>query len=897
MSPSIRSKCVLAALISSIAAFAQSDPKPAFTVADVHAVAPTANPALVGAIPQINRFELRGATMLDLIRTAWDVDATRVIGGPAWLDTDRFDVIAQTPAGATREATNTMLQSLLAERFSLVVHNDTRDLPAFVMTIAKGGPKLKKSHGADDADCKQSETDGPVNNIYVCHNMTMPSFVQLLPALAPAYFRGTKLVDRTRLDGTWDFTVKWTSFGLVALAGSEGVSLFDFAEKQLGLHIELAKAPIPVVVVDSVNEKPTPNLPGISEKLPERPKEFEAAVIKPSEPGATQSHAKIQNGSVNAQNLTLKNLITMLWDLPEERIAGIPSFADTDRYDIIAKAPAGATEDFDSLRTMGAGTAHGPLQNQNPQRRPADRGPPAGCGKAQTKQGGARQSLLVPQCRLPQRHTLPLRGLPEHHDGATRRLARKQRGRLHKAAPGGGRHGARWRLGFFVCLQQRPHGSTGSRRAQCSGFIRCAYACRSQWRSHPFRRARKAARPQTGNAETPHAGAGHRSHRTKADGQLTMKAQTTAIGVSATALLAIGSLYLADRASFNQLEPEIPRIATVDLYGLRTVPEQAVRDALNLQPGDRTPLFSRAPGLKGAVLKLAEWLPGSKLATIDRNVAIARLERIPGVARADVKTIVNPGGRAALFVGIEENGVRHFTYRPPPSGSVALPAEMTDAYVVHGEALLAAAANPASQLDEDDSQGHALFTDPTMRAMEDKAIQFDQAHLFLARDVLKNSSDANQRAAAAWIVGYAPDKSAGVVGDLIAASRDSDETVRNNATRAIAVIVEFAAQNPELGIHIDPKPFIAMLNSLTWTDRNKATAVLSSLGPEAAAAMRERALPALLEMAQWQDSHYEDALRLLGRIAGLSGDDVDKAIAGGDRGRILATAGVLHGGS
>lgn len=355
MSPIIRPKCVLAALVSSLAVFAQTSPKSSFTVADVHTVSTTGNAVLIGGIPQINRFELRGATMVDLIRMAWDVDAARVIGGPAWLDTDRFDVIAQAPAGSTREAMNSMLQALLAERFSLAVHNDTRELAAFVMTVAKGGAKLKKSDGSGDAGCKQPQNDaqpGPVNNVYACQNMTIPALAQLLPWLAPGYFRGTTLVDQTKLEGSWDFPIQWTSRGLVAVAGADGISLFDFVEKQLGLHIELAKAPLPVIVVDSVNEKPTGNLPGISEKLPERPKEFEAAVIKPSEPGATLTRGSIQNGRVNVQNFTLKNLLTLLWDLPEDRIAGIPSSAESDRYDIIAKAPAGSSEDFDSLRAM-----------------------------------------------------------------------------------------------------------------------------------------------------------------------------------------------------------------------------------------------------------------------------------------------------------------------------------------------------------------------------------------------------------------------------------------------------------------------------------------------------------------------------------------------------------------
>jgi uncharacterized protein (TIGR03435 family) len=350
MSPIRRPKCVLAALLLPAAAFAQSSPRPTFTIADVHAVAPTASFANIGIIPRTNRFELRGATMVDLIRIAWGVGADKVAGGPAWLETDRFDVAALTPDGSTREAMNGMLQVLLAERFSLVVHNDTRELPAFAMTVAKGGPKLKKSNGADDAGCKpQSE---PQHQAYVCQNMTMAVLAQLLPSLAPAYFRGTPLVDQTKLDGAWDFTLKWTPFGRVAAAGADGIFLFDYTEKQLGLHIEMAKAPLPVVVVESVNEKPTANLPGISEKLPARPKEFEAAVIKPSDPGATEQRASIQNGRVNIENLTLKNLFTLIWDLPEERIAGLPSFADRDRYNVIAKAAPGSDEDSDSLQIM-----------------------------------------------------------------------------------------------------------------------------------------------------------------------------------------------------------------------------------------------------------------------------------------------------------------------------------------------------------------------------------------------------------------------------------------------------------------------------------------------------------------------------------------------------------------
>jgi HEAT repeat protein len=193
--------------------------------------------------------------------------------------------------------------------------------------------------------------------------------------------------------------------------------------------------------------------------------------------------------------------------------------------------------------------------------------------------------------------------------------------------------------------------------------------------------------------------------------------------------------------------------------------------------------------------------------------------------------------------------------------------------------------------DEDNSQGHALSSDPAMRAAEQKAIQFAASNLDTVRNVLKNSSDGGQRATAAWIIGYAPDKRL-ILDDLIDAARDPDETVRNNSTRALGVIAEFASEKPELGIHIDPTRFVDMLNSLTWTDRNKASMVLNGLGrsPDAVSQMRQRALSSIVEMARWKDSHSLDALFLLGHIAGLDDDEVQKAWDKGERERIIALA-------
>ena len=100
----------------------QSSPAGAsFELADVRPSAPSAITGMRGGAPRDGRYELRGATMVDLVRTAYAVDADKVVGGPHWLELDRFDVVARVPAGTTRESVRPMLQALLAERFGLAI--------------------------------------------------------------------------------------------------------------------------------------------------------------------------------------------------------------------------------------------------------------------------------------------------------------------------------------------------------------------------------------------------------------------------------------------------------------------------------------------------------------------------------------------------------------------------------------------------------------------------------------------------------------------------------------------------------------------------------------------------------------------------------------------------------
>jgi uncharacterized protein (TIGR03435 family) len=324
-----------------------------FDVADVHPSAEARFPFMEGGELHGDRFKVKDADMVDLISTAYHVDQDNVFGGPAWLETDRFDVNAKAPRGTPDDTVKLMLQGLLLDRFKLVVHKDSKPTQAFVLTVPKGGkPKLRESAGSDKNGCQpvqQTQTPGVVGYIVVtCHNMTTEAIAGALHDMAGGYLT-SPVVDQTGLQGSWDFDLKWTGRGNLAKAGDDGISIFDAVDKQLGLKLEMGKAPMPAIVVDSVNETPTPNSPEVAKMLPPPPpSEFDVAVIKPSAPDKTQLQGKIDGGQVSVQGATLKFLIEYAWDLnpnDDQEIVNGPKWLDSDHYDIVAKAAIDASGD------------------------------------------------------------------------------------------------------------------------------------------------------------------------------------------------------------------------------------------------------------------------------------------------------------------------------------------------------------------------------------------------------------------------------------------------------------------------------------------------------------------------------------------------------------------------
>jgi uncharacterized protein (TIGR03435 family) len=360
-----RAVITMAALVALLPgpSFAQSPAAPpAFDVADVHVSAHSANPAVSGGALRAGRYELHRATMVDLIRNAYGVEADNVLGGPSWLETDRFDVVAKAPANTSPDALKLMLQALLADRFKLVVHQDSKPIASYALTAGKGKPKLTEAAASGNPGCQgQPQTPQPGVIPYTavsCHNLTMTVFAQFLRGMAGAYVT-TPIADMTGLTGSWDFDLKWTPRALLAQAGADGISIFDAVDKQLGLKLEMQNVSTPAIIVDSVNEKPADNPPGVAAALPPAPPpEFEVADVKPTAPGVTQQVGRIQNDRLDFQAFPLRDLIMLAWNLTgEDLLANAPAWLASARFDILAKVSTGGLGtgpqiDIDTLRLM-----------------------------------------------------------------------------------------------------------------------------------------------------------------------------------------------------------------------------------------------------------------------------------------------------------------------------------------------------------------------------------------------------------------------------------------------------------------------------------------------------------------------------------------------------------------
>lgn len=356
--------------LAAVAAFGQSENASKFEIADVHVSAKSANSFYRARPPRNGRYEIKNATMLELISLAYGFKADTVVGGPNWLELDQFDVIAKMPVAAEAGAEKALLQALLEDRFKLAVRKDTKPVPVWVLSAGK--PKLKEADGSGETGCKvdgsgapeeggirlmRMNQDGTTTTInlgpggtirFKCRNMTMPAFAERLLTMEGARLGAEPVVDETGLQGKWNFEVSW-SMGL-PLPGAEQISVMDAIDRQLGLKLEQRPVAKPVLVVENVNRTPTPNSPDLAKVLPpiDPPTEFEVAEVKLAPPASGLpmfGFPRMQpGGRFTCENCPMRILISQAFNGRggNDQLVGVPSWADSARVSITAKMPAEA---------------------------------------------------------------------------------------------------------------------------------------------------------------------------------------------------------------------------------------------------------------------------------------------------------------------------------------------------------------------------------------------------------------------------------------------------------------------------------------------------------------------------------------------------------------------------
>ena len=284
---------LLAALLCTAAtaapALAQTDTRPAFAVATIKKNTSGSDAQSMRLQPG-GRIVVTNQPLRRLILFAYGVQPQQLSGGPDWLDSDRFDIVAQaegnlspTPPGGPPGPPQLMLQRLLAERFGLVVHNDSREIPVYALTLARRDGQLGARIKPAGVDCLALMTTAPGgvpvqapqlpdgrpacgvrrdgSGRLTAGGTTMLMFAtQILTGLTDRL-----VLDRTGLTGAYDFDLEHQLDGRgapppadSATAVSDRPSLFTALQEQLGLRLEPARAPVDVVVIDRVTP-PTEN--------------------------------------------------------------------------------------------------------------------------------------------------------------------------------------------------------------------------------------------------------------------------------------------------------------------------------------------------------------------------------------------------------------------------------------------------------------------------------------------------------------------------------------------------------------------------------------------------------------------------------------------------------------
>ena len=267
---------VVLVLVASRAESQTASELPAFEVISIKPRLPDAPP---GAIPNApDRFVRPNVTVSGLIEYAYELRAFQIIGGPAWVRSDRFEVSAKAETAVSQAQMRLMVQRFLAERFGLQVHRETREMDTYALVTARRDGQLGEKMKSSERDCgpiidagnqRPRDANGPPPCAWFVALMNGNSFARLrltgirVPRFAAVLepMAARKIVDRTNLTGTYDIEMDFLPdpglLGLPipnanALQQSDIPPLATAIQDQLGLKLESERAPVDVILIDAV---------------------------------------------------------------------------------------------------------------------------------------------------------------------------------------------------------------------------------------------------------------------------------------------------------------------------------------------------------------------------------------------------------------------------------------------------------------------------------------------------------------------------------------------------------------------------------------------------------------------------------------------------------------------
>ncbi len=246
-----------------------SAPRPAFDAFEVATIKP-ADPDYKGRFIRMqsaHQFVARNHALKTLIAAAYNISPKAIAGGPAWIESEHFDILAKAP-GEVRpnlDEQMAMLRRLLTDRFKLAFHREEKDMSIFTLTVAKNGPKLKESAASADAP---PEGAPPLIFVIYPERVHLPARNATMAELASVMQRAAldrPVIDKTGLSGRYDFDLEWTpddsqfggSLGKPPASESKP-GLFTALQQQLGLRMVATNGPVETIVVDRA-ERPSDN--------------------------------------------------------------------------------------------------------------------------------------------------------------------------------------------------------------------------------------------------------------------------------------------------------------------------------------------------------------------------------------------------------------------------------------------------------------------------------------------------------------------------------------------------------------------------------------------------------------------------------------------------------------